>query len=148
MTNEGTTLYCGDNCNHTGPHVYPPTTTIKRHAHGCRAILAIEAEARAAEPPALDTRRVLADLHNEATDDPQQSGQYWDGWHAALDAAEREIGHGRLTWHGTTAEPPALDVGRLRKALTAGGYYVVSGQTLEDAVAEYARLAREGSDGA
>ena len=24
MTTEGTTLYCGDTCNHTGPHRYPP----------------------------------------------------------------------------------------------------------------------------
>lgn len=24
MSIEGTTLYCGDNCNHTGPHRYPP----------------------------------------------------------------------------------------------------------------------------
>jgi hypothetical protein len=32
---EGTTLYCGDNCNHTGPHRYPPVAVDHRFTCVC-----------------------------------------------------------------------------------------------------------------
>jgi hypothetical protein len=34
MSIEGTSVYCGDNCNHTGPHHYPPgVAEVERMAH-------------------------------------------------------------------------------------------------------------------
>jgi hypothetical protein len=42
---EGTTLYCGDTCNHTGPHRYPPKMSID-HGYQCAHGLDMRLHAR------------------------------------------------------------------------------------------------------
>ncbi len=84
MTNEGTTLYCGDNCNHTGPHHYPPTaspmtdqtprteagrdvvrlSSPEDKAMALVAVLAIEAQART-EALDVEVLALLADWQKQ-----------------------------------------------------------------------------------
>ena len=40
----GSTIYCGDNCNHTGPHRYPPPDT--HYDYQPRGDVQADAEAR------------------------------------------------------------------------------------------------------
>lgn len=35
---EGTTIYCGDNCNHTGPHRYPPANASQLTTYGTEIV--------------------------------------------------------------------------------------------------------------
>lgn len=90
-------VYCGDNCNHTGPHHYPPAA---RHADSAEALLldldalhryALKGRRSAADIAGLDGAydRLLAALAAPQTRQPAEPCRWsWNG-----SKCQRPFGH-------------------------------------------------------